>query len=86
MYRPEGWKETRAKAFIPENSWIVGDTGIAYEAGADAMLEGLLKGDESSCDVFKTTVTGIAGDVPLTAYGKAYPGQWVFIPEEENEK
>jgi len=94
MYRPEGWEnpfnetvESVNKKYpngIAEGCHILLEAGRneGFEAGADAMLEGLLKSNEPGCEALRTTVTGITGDVPVTAYGKAYKGKWVFIPEE----
>jgi len=55
-----------------------------FERAINATIEALLKSDEPSCEVFETTVMDMAGQEsgPVRAYGKSYPGKWVFIPEE----
>ena len=71
--RPEGFRNP-----YPDVSPFTAETRarmLAYEAGAEAMLEGLLKSNEPDCEVYVTSVG-------MKAYGKSYPGKWVFIPEE----
>lgn len=68
MYRPEGW----------ENEYGSSITQKAYEAGADAMLEGLKK------DCYAE----IKGSEPWYMYGvdeteDSCKGWLVFIPDEE---
>ena len=70
--RPEGW----------ENPYISseGETGLslAYEAGADAMLEGLNKNGVSTDEIGHT----ISGNKLNVWVDKHLKGKWVFIPEE----
>lgn len=81
MYRPKNWNAIK-------NQDITGRDNIHYcagfEAGADAMLEGLRQSNEPDCEVFETTVKGIDGKEsgPIRAYGKPFEGKLVFIPDE----
>lgn len=67
MYRPEGWEEIKKQPSRPD----------LFEAGADAMLEGLKKQKDSqpSIGIIYTDKDGIAH--PYNT------GIWVLIPEEE---
>lgn len=81
MYRPENWQEIRAKAFIPENEWIIEDTGVAFEEGADAMLEGLKAG---GWKVTGESVIPAFGDYPeIHLPESGWKGYLVFIPDEK---
>ena len=67
MYRPKGWENPYKKWGVPED---------AYEAGADAMLEGLKK----------ASVRHIISPSEISFWGVSTgvkTGYLVFIPEEE---
>ncbi len=38
QWRPENWQKNKHRIFLSDAEWIVDDTSIAFEAGADAML------------------------------------------------
>ena len=90
MYRPKDWGNPyKPSTGQPPDVYFYGATyRDAFEAGADAMLEGLLNSDEPSCEVFETTVKGITGEEsgPIRAYGEQFPGKLVFIPDEQVKK
>ncbi len=73
-YRPDGWKEIALKFLYGDGQIRSNDDEDLFEAGADAMLDGLKKGvDRPYPNVsypFRTVVAMQKGIV-------------VFIPEEE---
>lgn len=80
MYRPEGWDgyEGAHNALRDDNSWLEDEHTACYEAGADAMLEGLLKLPVSLKKDGQTWLIDPA--FAINAWKKGY---LVFIPEEE---
>ena len=72
--RPDGWEEIRKKAFSTENSWIVEDTGTAFEMGADAIITALK--DEGVYTYGNHTPV-----IPLED-AKEDSGYWCFLPDE----
>ena len=85
MYRPDGWKNVYDDPTPPlfSSLTINQERQCAFEAGADAMLEGLRKtsiaggGHGASFDYWDNDLT-IKGALLSEGY-------LVFIPEESNE-
>ena len=81
MYRPEGWIDGR-KIYDTEKKGVLSDADI-YEAGGDAMLEGLkaegwrLKGE---------SVVPAQGEFPEIHIPEKLKGYLVFIPDEEKNE
>lgn len=71
-YRPEGWKNPHADTTL---NYAYNMQGLAFEAGADAMLEGLKK--EGVYTYGNHTPDIELEDAPEVS------GHWCFIPEEE---
>ena len=67
--RPDGWSSRRTEYLADTRNSFLGvsiEAKRIYEAGADAILEGLRKGK-------KLTITG---------FDTEYSGTWYHIPEE----
>ncbi|KKN74710.1 hypothetical protein LCGC14_0387520 [marine sediment metagenome] len=82
MYRLEGWSE-RWKQTVDKNTEYIRQgnaSGVMFEAGADAMLEGLKKEALTPYDISKPLPTDPAMFV-FSIPDRA--GFLVFIPEEE---
>lgn len=79
MYRPEGWENPYSSKPIEELSqadYCLYEKDFAFEAGADAMLEGL-KGYDNSIYIAEEGVDG-----QITLPRPLIKGWLVFIPEE----
>lgn len=71
-WRPEGWQTLKAKNY-PLHCFTPDDcVGMAFEAGADAILEALKQ-------------TGTPTGLKYTAYANDRKGWLVFIPDKEAE-
>ena len=82
MYRPKGWKNPYST--LPEHmevNYPVLPEWTAYEVGADAMLEGLVKAEGKQ--VITLTFDDKAGTVLYFDIQATQKGTLVFIPEEE---
>ena len=67
MYRPEKWKNLYEPIGADLNKM---GNAIAYEAGADAMLEGIKKGKI----------------LTISGYKSELNGTWALIPDEQVKK
>ena len=83
-YRPDGWEGDVPLEISPLGTRELHKIDrFSYEAGADAMLEGLRASKEPSCEVYIASVNMLNGKVAHPkAYGQSFPGKMVFIPEE----
>ena len=74
MYRPEGWATIRIDKLIPTTDDLeFAIQSVSFEAGADAMLEGL---KNSQYRVAVSAFDQFTTDIP------AVNGYLVFIPKE----
>jgi len=81
MYRPDGWENPYKKQVLlltaserHEDAYAQLKFHDAYETGADAMLEGLIREAQRVHELESLSEQHIR-----RAFGK---GTWVFIPEE----
>ena len=82
MYRPEGWKNDREKYLLKDIDISIGNIWpVIYEAGADAMLEGLKK--KGAYQEKGSQVGGLLINNTPWAGTCERNGWLVFIPEEE---
>jgi hypothetical protein len=88
-WRPENWNNLYSSAYkscidtAPEFAIQAGMQGLAYEAGADAMLETL----KSHTIINQNGIAGASDSycfiLPVGFKGTMTGGKWVFIPNDE---
>jgi len=80
MYRPEGWENS----YHPDASIVKGHNGkiikpnTIFEAGADAMLEGLIKTKDKYRQYYDGAIVFWEPH-----YYRILKGTWVFIPSDD---